>query len=77
MEVHSLQIIIITIMINTTTAEEMFYIYVQWILNTLCMHSWLSEILNCQLLTPGSSPNNKLYKTTKSSVFLETLFRFT
>lgn len=38
----------------------MFYIYVQWILNTLYMHSWLSEILNCQLFTAGSSPHKQV-----------------
>lgn len=29
------------------------------------MHSWLSEILNCQLLTPGSSPHKQVVQDNK------------
>lgn len=52
-------------MLNSTTAEKMFYIYVQWILNTLYIHSWWSEILSCQLLTPGSSPHKQAVQDNK------------
>lgn len=29
------------------------------------MHTWLSEILNCQLLTPGSSPHKQVVRDNK------------